>query len=89
MSFTKRYCAKEKARVATKNMFPDVGLQCVAAVFEEAMVDKAPFVGDGKGFGGGGGGGVSDRKREEAHYVYDSGKRSFESTYPSDSRRGD
>ena len=43
MSFSKRYCAKEKARVATKNMFPDVGLQCVAAVFEEAMKDELPF----------------------------------------------
>lgn len=43
MSFTKRYCSKEKARVATKNMFPDEGLQCVAAVFEEAIDDYAPF----------------------------------------------
>ena len=47
MSFMKRYCAREKARVATKNMFPDVGLQCAAAVFEEAMKDKAPFPDDG------------------------------------------
>jgi inner membrane protease ATP23 len=81
MSFTKRYCAKEKARVATKNMFPDVGLQCVAAVFEEAMLDKAPF-GNGKNDGG-----ISSDSKE-VQYVHDFG-RSFESTYPSDDRHGD
>lgn len=43
MSFTKRFCVKEKARVATKNMFPDLGVQCVGAVFEESMRDKEPF----------------------------------------------
>eukprot|EP00557_Chaetoceros_sp_GSL56_P004348 CAMPEP_0176497074 /NCGR_PEP_ID=MMETSP0200_2-20121128/11527_1 /TAXON_ID=947934 /ORGANISM="Chaetoceros sp., Strain GSL56" /LENGTH=353 /DNA_ID=CAMNT_0017895057 /DNA_START=111 /DNA_END=1172 /DNA_ORIENTATION=- len=83
MSFTKRYCAKEKARVATKNMFPDVGLQCVAAVFEEAMVDKAPFGGgEGKGWDGGGGGGI---RKDGDLYAFPGG-RSFESSYPSDGR---
>mmetsp|Transcript_23955 Transcript_23955/g.36484 ORF Transcript_23955/g.36484 Transcript_23955/m.36484 type:complete len:340 (-) Transcript_23955:74-1093(-) len=43
MSFTKRFCVKEKARVATTNMFPDLGVQCVGAVFEESMRDKEPF----------------------------------------------
>eukprot|EP00553_Chaetoceros_curvisetus_P010284 CAMPEP_0204634980 /NCGR_PEP_ID=MMETSP0717-20131115/30536_1 /ASSEMBLY_ACC=CAM_ASM_000666 /TAXON_ID=230516 /ORGANISM="Chaetoceros curvisetus" /LENGTH=195 /DNA_ID=CAMNT_0051653579 /DNA_START=49 /DNA_END=636 /DNA_ORIENTATION=+ len=68
LSFTKRLCVKEKARVATKNMFPDLGLQCVGAVFEEAMKDHAPFDDKGKNVNGGG-------------YVHG---RSFQSSYPSD-----
>lgn len=69
LSFTKRYCAKEKARVATKNMFPDLGNKCVAAVFEEAMADKAPFF---------------DKERSQSDE--NTAGRSFQSTYPSDSR---
>jgi len=72
MSFTKRYCAKEKARVATKNMFPDVGLQCVAAVFEEAMKDKEPFF---------------EKKESRMRSNYKMSGRSFQSTYPSDEQK--
>jgi len=71
MSFTKRYCVKEKARLATKNIFPDVGLQCVAAVFEEAMKDKGPFF---------------DKEKSGKHESTMQG-RSFQSTYPGDARR--
>ena len=69
MSFTKMYCAKEKARVATKNMFPDVGLQCVAAVFEEAMKDEEPFV-------------KKEAKKSKSNHRMS--RVSFRSTYPSD-----
>jgi len=43
LSFTKRYCVQEKARLATGNMFPKTGRDCVGKVFEEAMKDYAPF----------------------------------------------
>ena len=43
IKFMKRFCVKEKAKVATKNMFNDVGLQCVNTVFEDAMKDVEPF----------------------------------------------
>jgi len=43
MGFAKRYCVRDKAIIATKNMFPNTGNQCVANVFEEAMMDTAPF----------------------------------------------
>lgn len=71
MSFTKRYCAKERAKVATGNMFPDLGNKCVAAVFEEAMEDKAPF---------------SDHKgsRESRSDGYNVDGRSFQSSYAGD-----
>ncbi len=69
LSFTKRLCVKEKAIVATKNMFPDLGPQCVGAVFEEAMKDHAPFFDNKKGGKNGG------------NYVHG---RSFQSTYPGD-----
>lgn len=42
-NFTKGLCAKEKASVATKNMFPDIGRACVCDVFEKAMSDSAPL----------------------------------------------
>ena len=42
-NFMKRYCAKERAMVATKNMFPLLGAQCIQQVFEEAYNDVAPF----------------------------------------------
>ena len=47
-SFTANICAKDKATVATRNMFPDEGRKCVCEVFDEAMKDFAPVVGDGK-----------------------------------------
>ena len=39
----KRYCAKERANVATKNMFPLLGGECVQKVFDDAYNDVAPF----------------------------------------------
>jgi inner membrane protease ATP23 len=80
MSFTKRYCSKEKARVATKNMFPDEGLQCVAAVFEEAIDDYAPF--DMQ----------EEAKDENNSYSINTGNgtifgRTFQSSYDGDSRK--
>ena len=42
-NFTKGLCAKEKASVATRNMFPDTGRACVCDVFEKAMSDVAPL----------------------------------------------
>lgn len=43
MNITNRYCSKDKARVATTNMFPDIGMKCVADVFDSAMEDYLPF----------------------------------------------
>jgi hypothetical protein len=42
-AFTAKICAKDKATVATKNMFPDMARKCVCDVFEEAMNDYSPF----------------------------------------------
>ncbi|KAL7534035.1 hypothetical protein ACHAXR_005592 [Thalassiosira sp. AJA248-18] len=42
-AFTANICAKDKATVATRNMFPDEGRKCVCDVFNEAMSDLAPF----------------------------------------------
>jgi hypothetical protein len=42
-TFTGRMCSKDKATVATKNMFPDTARKCVCDVFEEAMNDHSPF----------------------------------------------
>jgi hypothetical protein len=42
-SFTANMCAKDKATVATRNMFPEEGRRCVCDVFAEAMKDLAPF----------------------------------------------
>lgn len=42
-AFTGRMCSKDKATVATKNMFPDTARKCVCDVFEEAMNDHSPF----------------------------------------------
>lgn len=42
-NFTKGICAKDKATVATKNMFPEEGRGCVCDVFEKAMCDLAPL----------------------------------------------
>lgn len=44
-SFTANICAKDKATVATRNMFPDEGRKCVCNVFNDAMGDLAPFDG--------------------------------------------
>jgi len=41
--FMKRFCVKDKAKVATTNMFPDIGLHCVNQVFDEAIGDNEPF----------------------------------------------
>ena len=49
-SFTTNICAKDRAIVATRNMFPDEGKTCVCDVFEAAVKDYAPFlVGDTPG----------------------------------------
>ncbi|KAL3777196.1 hypothetical protein ACHAWO_013077 [Cyclotella atomus] len=42
-NFTKGICAKDKATVATKNMFPEEGRGCVCDVFEKAVSDLAPL----------------------------------------------
>ena len=42
-NFTKGICVKDKAGVATGNMFPDGGRGCVCDVFEVAMADLAPL----------------------------------------------
>jgi hypothetical protein len=43
----KRFCVKDRATIATCNMFPDsIGQDCVRKVFEEAMEDNAPFQSD-------------------------------------------
>lgn len=46
--FTANICVKEKATIATRNMFPEEGRKCVCDVFEEAMNDMAPFRDDGR-----------------------------------------
>mmetsp|Transcript_3674 Transcript_3674/g.8036 ORF Transcript_3674/g.8036 Transcript_3674/m.8036 type:complete len:394 (-) Transcript_3674:45-1226(-) len=46
--FTANICVKDKATVATRNMFPEDGKQCVCDVFTDAMNDMAPFEGDGR-----------------------------------------
>ena len=44
-----RICSKDRATVATKNMFPEEGRGCVCSVFDEAVEDYVPFgVGRGK-----------------------------------------
>ncbi|KAK1745590.1 hypothetical protein QTG54_003514 [Skeletonema marinoi] len=43
-AYTQLICVKDKATVATKNMFPDEGRACVCNVFDEAMNDHTPFV---------------------------------------------
>ncbi|KAL7473366.1 hypothetical protein ACHAXS_013815 [Conticribra weissflogii] len=47
-SFTSNICVKEKASVATKNMFPEEGRKCVCDVFDRAIHDLAPFSESGK-----------------------------------------
>lgn len=42
-AFTGKMCSKDKATVATKNMFPDTARKCVCDVFEDAMNDHSPF----------------------------------------------
>ena len=49
-SFTGNICAKDKATVATRNMFPEEGRKCVCDVFDRAIKDYAPF-GDTEGGG--------------------------------------
>jgi hypothetical protein len=43
--FFKSICVKDRATIATKNMFPSQGRDCVRAVFEAAMKDDSPFSG--------------------------------------------
>ena len=50
-SFTGNICAKDKATVATRNMFPEDGRKCVCSVFDRAIKDYAPFGDDTKGGG--------------------------------------
>lgn len=55
-SFTTNICARDRAIVATRNMFPEEGKKCVCDVFDAAVRDYAPFW-----VGGGGGGGTGPR----------------------------
>lgn len=61
-SFTTNICAKDRAIVATRNMFPEEGKKCVCDVFDAAVKDYAPFLVKGSSSGGGGiGAGVLQR----------------------------
>jgi hypothetical protein len=43
-AYTQQMCSKDRATVATKNMFPGTeGRACVCSVFDEAMNDHSPF----------------------------------------------
>ena len=42
-TFTRNICSKDKASVATKNMFPEEGRRCVCDVFDDAITDMAPL----------------------------------------------
>lgn len=42
-SFTTNMCARDKATVATRNLFPEEGKKCVCDVFNDAMNDLSPF----------------------------------------------
>jgi len=41
--FLKSICVKDRATIATKNMFPVEGKECVRQVFEKAFKDNSPF----------------------------------------------
>lgn len=41
--FFKALCVKDRATIATKNMFPSKGQDCVRQVFENALKDQTPF----------------------------------------------
>ena len=43
LGFWKESCVRNKAKEATKNMFPYHGFDCVNKVFKDAMRDSAPF----------------------------------------------
>ncbi|KAL3794036.1 hypothetical protein HJC23_008924 [Cyclotella cryptica] len=60
-TFTRNICAKDKATVATKNMFPEEGRGCVCDVFDRAIRDVAPL--GAASDGGGGGGAAGDSRR--------------------------
>lgn len=47
-SFFAGICTREKATVATRNIFPERARQCVASVFDDAFADHAPFAKDGR-----------------------------------------
>lgn len=64
-SFTTNICAKDRAIVATRNMFPEEGKKCVCDVFDAAVKDYAPFLVNSASGGGGGigvGGGVGPNR---------------------------
>lgn len=42
-NFTKNICVRDKAGVATKNMFPEEGRKCVCDVFDLAVGDMSPL----------------------------------------------
>ena len=62
-SFTANICVKDKATVATKNMFVEDGRKCVCDVFETAMGDLGPFVENGVRFSGSVGSGNGAKKK--------------------------
>jgi len=40
---TLQHCARQKATVATRNLFPEAAKQCIDTVFDEAFRDTRPF----------------------------------------------
>ena len=82
VGFLKKYCVKDKARVATRNMFPDLGDRCVGEVFEEAFRDRAPFGQEGSSSRTGNGNGARGGEGDGGGNPFEG--KSFRSTYPSD-----
>ena len=80
VGFLKRYFVKDKARVATRNMFPDLGDRCVGEVLEEAFRYRAPFGQEGSSSRTGNGNGARDG--DGGGNLFEG--KSFRSTYPSD-----
>jgi hypothetical protein len=39
-----QHCVRQKATVATRNLFPERAQHCIDAVFEQAFADQRPFV---------------------------------------------
>ena len=70
LNFTKRFCVRDRARVATTNMFPEKGGDCVGKVFEEALKDYAPFTSDA---------GFNDKSRRQRQNTISG--RVFQSSY--------
>lgn len=74
--FWKNNCVKEKARDATKNMFPYQGYDCVNQVFKEAMADMTPFTEEVMNGTKNGGGSNSSSNQERTTSSRDDSNRS-------------